>query len=830
MDDPQKTTVDQLVFDHLDHADLPEAAEDLVVAALLGAEHLDALLGGVKPHRPRPPAADPGPAEPIGTYLASIEVTGFRGIGDTAVLNLVPGPGLTIVTGRNGSGKSSFAEAAEFALTGDNKRWAGRSSIWQEGWRNLHTDADPRIRVRLGVEGRRDGATVECHWAGDAGLGDCTIFLQATGQRRQPVADLGWEQPLELYRPFLSYSELGGLLSGKPSEIYDSLQRVLGLGRLVEIETMLTKARHEMDQRRKAAGDSLPALATALAAHPDPRARLAEQALAGPRADLDRLAALAASTEAAADDEALVPLRQLDALRLPDRDELAAHVNGLHAALRQIQDLAGTPAEEARTLAGLLGDALRHRATHADQPCPVCGGRVLDEAWATQAQARLRHLTERAEQFDAAHHAEREALRALRDQVPATPPALRLDLAAEQVDTGDAGIAWQSWDELLATGDSSKIAESAIGAFDALCGALTPVQLKAREALERRRQAWQPVADQIRRWIDTERTSRHAATMFAALKRAVAELRTIGKKIRNDKMAPIVTQATGIWNSLRQDSNVQLGAITLAGSGNQRRVDLDVRVDDVPGAALGVMSQGELHSLALALFLPRATMPESPFRFLVVDDPVQSMDPAKVYGLAQVLAEVAKHRQVIVFTHDDRLPAAVRHLQLNARILAVSRLTRSTVTITGERDGDPAQRYLNDAQAIAHDSDMDSTVRTTIVGTLVRDALEYACQERVRVRAFRAGTPVADIEAAIGEAEGLRPVLALALLGDSQRAGDLHDALSRTDPAAAKVVKAVNAGAHGEPIANSGAYGESTAHLTVLIDDARRLVRKLARP
>lgn len=36
------------------------------------------------------------------------------------------------------------------------------------------------------------------------------------------------------------------------------------------------------------------------------------------------------------------------------------------------------------------------------------------------------------------------------------------------------------------------------------------------------------------------------------------------------------------------------------------------------------------------------------------------------------LGQVAKHRQVIVFTNDNRLPAAVRHLQLDAR--TVSRL------------------------------------------------------------------------------------------------------------------------------------------------------------
>lgn len=243
-----------------------------------------------------------------------------------------------------------------------------------------------------------------------------------------------------------------------------------------------------------------------------------------------------------------------------------------------------------------------------------------------------------------------------------------------------------------------------------------------------------------------------------------------------------------------------------------------MEVDGVPGAAISVMSQGELHSLALALFLPRATMPESPFRFLVIDDPVQSMDPAKVYGLAQVLAQVAKHRQVIVFTHDDRLPAAVRHLQLDARILAVSRLARSHVTVTGEKDGNPAQRYLNDARAIACDEDMANTVQVTIVCNLIRDALEYTCHEMIRVHGFRAGTSIADTEAAISEAQGLRPTLALALLGDRKRVGDLPAELNKLDSAAARVVRAANTGSHGGP----------TTNLTAIIDDARRLVRRMS--
>src|SRR6266508_5437465 len=120
--------------------------------------------------------------------------------------------------------------------------------------------------------------------------------------------------------------------------------------------------------------------------------------------------------------------------------------------------------------------------------------------------------------------------------------------------------------------------------------------------------------------------------------------------------------AQRIWELLRQQSNVELARPELEGTGNRRRVKLDVTVDGMGGAALGVMSQGELHALALSLFLPRAMLPESPFRFIVIDDPVQSMDPARVDGLARVVDEVGHKRQSLVFTHDTRLSEAVRRL------------------------------------------------------------------------------------------------------------------------------------------------------------------------
>jgi hypothetical protein len=106
-----------------------------------------------------------------------------------------------------------------------------------------------------------------------------------------------------------------------------------------------------------------------------------------------------------------------------------------------------------------------------------------------------------------------------------------------------------------------------------------------------------------------------------------------------------------------------------------------VSVNGAPGSVLGVMSQGEVNALALAVFLPRARLPARPFRFLVIDDPVQAMNPAKMDGLARVLEKAAADRQVIMFTHDNRLAEAVRQLRLPATVLEVARRPGSVVEV-----------------------------------------------------------------------------------------------------------------------------------------------------
>jgi hypothetical protein len=154
----------------------------------------------------------------------------------------------------------------------------------------------------------------------------------------------------------------------------------------------------------------------------------------------------------------------------------------------------------------------------------------------------------------------------------------------------------------------------------------------AKAELDRREDAWRPVAAELAGWISGGREAARARDAIPLLASAERWLKQAGAEIRRERFLPVAEKARAVSALFRQQSHVALDRVLLAGEGPRRRVELDVTIDGVGAAALGVMSQGELHSLALSLFIPRATLPESPFRFLVIDDPVQSMDPAAWMG------------------------------------------------------------------------------------------------------------------------------------------------------------------------------------------------------
>jgi hypothetical protein len=156
---------------------------------------------------------------------------------------------------------------------------------------------------------------------------------------------------------------------------------------------------------------------------------------------------------------------------------------------------------------------------------------------------------------------------------------------------------------------------------------------------------------------------------------------------------------------------------------------------------------------------------------------------------------VGEDRQVVVFTHDDRLPEAIRRLQLPATIWDVMRRERSVVELT--KNQDPVDRYLDDARAIARTTVLPEEARAVVVANLCRDALEAACHQFVRARRIKAGADYAGIERELAEASTLHQIMTLAVLDDIDKGNQLVPKLrSLYGQAAVNAFEAAKAGPH----------------------------------
>ncbi len=333
------------VLERLAEETISPEAEELLLAALDGDEALNRQLDADGAHRyAHSSTAGTAASVPVGACLRSVTVAGFRGIGPAATLEVTPGPGLTLVVGRNGSGKSSFAEALEILLTGTLMRWAPPvPNAVREGWRSKHALGDTEITAEFFIEGSGK-ATVCRSWTANSELTGSTAWLQRAGEKRAPLSALGWDTDLKEYRPFLSHAELEAFF-GKQSELHDLLASVLGLEDLANADKRLNAARKVREDELSTVKNRLEALRARMQpiAGQDERAQACVTALSGNTPSRwDVPGAEAAATGATvADGGALAALRGVAQLTPPRAEEVEATIGDARTAAEGIGMLPG---------------------------------------------------------------------------------------------------------------------------------------------------------------------------------------------------------------------------------------------------------------------------------------------------------------------------------------------------------------------------------------------------------------------------------------------------------------------------------------------------------
>lgn len=766
-----------------------ERSLQLIAAATDSRAALDAAVDG----QDTAPSAVTEEAEASpSVYLSSVEVEGFRGIGPSSSLLLTPGPGLTLVVGRNGSGKSSFAEGLEMLMTGSNLRWENRTLQWKSGWRNLHHGDSTMVKAAFAVEGRSAPVEASRSWgAADAMEASTTNVADPAGAWTSFDA-AGWASPLETHRPFLSYNELGPMLEERPADLYDAMAAFLGLDDLLIGQDNLRQARLEHEKPAKEAKNSAKQVLGKLEESEDPRAGEATALMRARTLDVAALRELVDSASGSDDD--LNRLRSIANLSTPDESALQDAASALEAAVSSATDAAGTAAGRAERLERLLHVAHEHIADADTETCPVCGTNdVLNDDWRQRTKDQLAMLKQEAVAASAASSRLDAARRDARTAI--VSPPRHLSGADASIAQSTAGAAWTEWAQ---TPENDVDLITRLRSFAVVEEAVGVARAEAQQIIENRDLSWSPHARAIGNWLDRSEAATRASEQAKEIGVAEKQLKEAIAVIRDERFTPIAEQSIALWEMLRHRSNVQLQAIDLEGANTKRRVELSVTVDGEQSAALGVMSQGELHGLALSLFLPRATMEESPFRFVMIDDPVQSMDPARVDGLARVLEQVSKTHQVVVFTHDDRLPESVRRLQIPAEVLEVTRQPNSQVSTRAVHG--PVETAIDDARAIAYTDSMHEVARRKVVPAYCRLAVEAGATTAVRRKRIARGEDASAVEKLLSGATGdLRKLMALAIFDNANRRDDVNDALGQVGPVDAKwALNACNAGAHGD--------------------------------
>ena len=807
-------SIRQEVQQELTRGDVGEEIRRLVLAALEGEDAIEKVLAGEEEvlagESVETSETAPDNEEQVSpVYLRDITVSGFRGIGPETTLEISPGPGLTVVVGRNGSGKSSFSEALEVLLTGDSYRWMDKPKSWERGWKNLHQGDNPKIIAHFQVEGMNEQTVIQRIWDHSSKLEESKFSVQHNGHSHSSLAEIGWEKPLDIYRPILSYNELSRIYYSRPIDFYNILSRVLGLEELSYAIDELSKTRSRRGDEKKIIKQLKENIVPKLNELDDEIAKKVSDMISGSNWDWGTIEKIIDNEEL---DSSYSNLRELqEKISIPDKEQVTKVVNNLNDARISLANLSGTESEQAEQLVVLLKQAVEHYKGYRNQRCPVCRVGVLDDAWYTDVSEQIKDLENTAQSYQNAKKSKNSALEETRQvlSVPDLP-------VSDMVNTDELIYSWNQWVLLLDSEDN--VSEHLLSQYSVVRDIATKVSEEVNHFLSDRENKRKSFLPDLRTLVSEAYKADKERQEVGKIEQASNEIKTIMRKLQSFRWSHIEKQVLNLWEDLRLDSSVSLRSVKLVGLPGKGKgnVDLSVKVDGIDAAALSVASQGELSCLALSLFFPRAMLSASPFRFLIIDDPIQSMDPARVYELARLFAKIAEERQLIVFTHDDRLPESLRLLNLDYLCLEVIRDPDSKVKV--EKNRDPVIRYFCDAFSVIDDNHL----KRAIPG-FCRSGLEAACVEAVRRRRLNAGESHESIEEMLSKATILCQRASLVLFNEDNRCNKVFNTIKdKWGEDLAKAYSATNKGSH------SGYSGDlSNKGLRTLINNCLELAEKL---
>lgn len=629
--------------------------------------------------------------------LDCIEVCGFRGFRDLVRIKF--GRGFTVITGRNGVGKSTLCDAVEFAITGSIDKYAvekaAKESLsdylwWRgEGVPEAHyvtasfvdDDGKPFTITRTRESGAdRSAEEIPAALCRAPAPDDALRQLTRTSIIRDEwiaalSLDLTETERFDLVRSALGALE-GSEAGSKAKEVVaaaeaahsrDEAAYEAARSRLADRLTQQSETQASLSR----SGDVSAALQVIAAAAPDGppelTARLAagRNALANGRTRLGRMGeALQLGREVAAAQaaynapEAVAKRETASATHeTAQREHQATQQAVSEAEQRLVRE------EETDAIAASLSLLVEHgeRLGLHDEHCPLCAAHRTSDEFAAGLAAARRRITSLASGVQAA----RDALATAKEN--ARQPSLAFQAAAAAVQT-DADELRQLRDQEAAHVDFYTqwgLDHRFIQDPDGLERAISPERdrlidlerallvLEASQAVSRMSSIETNISAlraEIEKLARAVSQSQNAVTAAREIERSV---RRVSAEIIDERLAQISPLLNELYQRLRPHADWR--TIDYSIRGDVRRF-LSLKVGDGLNPQF-VFSSGQRRAAGLAFLLSvHLARAWTPLRSLLLDDPVQHIDDFRALHLVEVLAALRSDgRQIICAVEDPAL-------------------------------------------------------------------------------------------------------------------------------------------------------------------------------
>lgn len=637
--------------------------------------------------------------------LTAIEIEGFRGFAEPCRLDL--DADVLLIHGDNGSGKTSLVDALLWLFTGDVPRLAERAKgTRREADALVNCYAGDSARVCLSVttgDGReltfeRRGSSKSHQldaWEGGRKVADASELLSGA------FGDFAEAQLAEAVQTWgiLQQHAIGAALESGAA-LHQRLSAVIGLERITAFADGASKTAKQLMNKRRQLGDVHKRLTSQLgetrvqlrqeeetAEEPDAARRILAENVERAAADLPEGIRLSAPPPdldtAAAQARRLTEVVEMAAKAAADQDALAAAQKAITVATGELEEelaklrLKAQEAVQSAPARVQLAGAALELLDGAGQ-CPACG-QTVDEA------SLREHLTET---LNAAHEtaaAAGEAQQAVAKAQTQLLAAQEAEERAKQLEAGgeqSLGALRSALEQLTSLEvDEQRLAGSALSelaaaleqllhqlrsAVDAASRDQSGVVARLRseaQALERE------VARAERDHIEAQDHWRRADMLDKAAHRAAERIVEQALQQIQPTFAEVFDRLTthSTFTELRAKQDIYYG-------NNQVVPDVVDRQQRLAKNPMLVFSAGQLDVVALSYFLGLAlNARDGALPFMVLDDPLQSMDVVNALGFADLCRRVREHRQLIVTTHDRRFAS------LLARKLAPSEASARTI-------------------------------------------------------------------------------------------------------------------------------------------------------